>query len=304
MNLAELLVVFVISLLLWSRLCNADLTKLCRDAQCRHPISVARALRAHRSHNGRLLSFNAADTVIVYAKHQEPNQEIWEGEVSGDGQMGYFPRGMVEETTVYEPNPQYSVPTQPGQIKQRTSTPDPEQASSERVMTGEANDKHAQDTDSNSRNSAESLTQQAVPDPVTQWRQEQSSDSGHIKDTQPLSSDEVGNAILDTQDQSRGVASDEYEGRMQEDTSVETNKNEIADIQEQLVAARKRVQILLESRENKGEDIQLGEELDGRNIEELIADARKRVKELVQRLQEEEEEYASEMYDGLSLIHI
>jgi hypothetical protein len=58
------------------------------------------------------LSFNAADTVIVYAKHQEPNQEIWEGEVSGDGQMGYFPRGMVEETTVYEPNPQYSVPTQ------------------------------------------------------------------------------------------------------------------------------------------------------------------------------------------------
>ncbi|XP_077863067.1 uncharacterized protein LOC100373461 [Saccoglossus kowalevskii] len=86
--------------------------KSCADADCKNPISEARALGKHHPRDARFLHFNAEDTIIIFSKNAGKRQDLWGGEVSGKaGLRGYFPKNFVQELKLYEPQPKHVVPT-------------------------------------------------------------------------------------------------------------------------------------------------------------------------------------------------
>uniref|UniRef100_A0A8L0DJK7 SH3 domain-containing protein n=1 Tax=Oncorhynchus mykiss TaxID=8022 RepID=A0A8L0DJK7_ONCMY len=83
--------------------------KMCADAECSHPILIARALEDYYPGDCRFISLRQGQVVYVYALLKDRGNMFWAGSVQGsyygeqEARLGHFPSSVVEETHALMP---------------------------------------------------------------------------------------------------------------------------------------------------------------------------------------------------------
>ncbi|KAL6463387.1 hypothetical protein MHYP_G00277780 [Metynnis hypsauchen] len=83
--------------------------KLCADAECSHPILIARALQDYYPQDCRFIPIRQGQLVYVYAMLKDQGNLFWAGSVQGsyyseqEARLGHFPSSVVEETHALMP---------------------------------------------------------------------------------------------------------------------------------------------------------------------------------------------------------
>ncbi|XP_065833017.1 glutamic acid-rich protein-like, partial [Oscarella lobularis] len=244
-------------------------TKLCRDPLCQEPISIASARRAHRSADGRLLSFNSRDRVKVFAKHEGENKLIWEGEI--DGKRGYFPAVMVEEIEIL--------------------STDLQRVPATGVLGG--------GSPTTVGDSANQLSEPAsdVPASVDQWRKEQekpvegmdlpegSSAREIMIEKEETTGDDGGHDNDKEQDSEAAGAPEEIAVQPESVEAPSSVSQELRNAQQQLEELKEKKSVIAMADEI---GVPLSPNMDRNDIEKQFVEAQKRVEELLARRTKEE----------------
>ncbi|KAI5608336.1 melanoma-derived growth regulatory protein precursor, partial [Silurus asotus] len=83
--------------------------KLCADAECSHPILIARAIQDYYPQDCRFIPIHQGQLVYVYAMLKDQGNLFWSGSVQGsyygeqEARLGHFPSSIVEETHALMP---------------------------------------------------------------------------------------------------------------------------------------------------------------------------------------------------------
>ncbi|XP_076867156.1 melanoma-derived growth regulatory protein [Brachyhypopomus gauderio] len=83
--------------------------KRCADADCSHPILIARALQDYYPQDCRFIPIRQGELVYVYAMLKGRGNIYWAGSVQGsyygeqEARLGHFPSSVVEETHALMP---------------------------------------------------------------------------------------------------------------------------------------------------------------------------------------------------------
>ncbi|XP_066518154.1 melanoma-derived growth regulatory protein [Hoplias malabaricus] len=83
--------------------------KLCADAECSHPILIARAIQDYYPQDCRFIPIRQGQLVYVYAMLKDRGNLFWAGSVQGsyyseqEARLGHFPSSVVEETHALMP---------------------------------------------------------------------------------------------------------------------------------------------------------------------------------------------------------
>ncbi|XP_020642848.1 melanoma-derived growth regulatory protein [Pogona vitticeps] len=83
--------------------------KLCADAECDHPISMAVALQDYIAPDCRFINIQRGQVVYVFSKLKGRGRLFWGGSVQGDyygdqaARLGYFPSSVVQENQYLKP---------------------------------------------------------------------------------------------------------------------------------------------------------------------------------------------------------
>ncbi|KAJ0004501.1 hypothetical protein NQD34_010715 [Periophthalmus magnuspinnatus] len=83
--------------------------KLCADAECSHPILIARALQDYYPGDCRFIPIRQGQLVYVYAMLKDRGNLFWAGSVQDsyygqqEARIGHFPSSVVEETHALMP---------------------------------------------------------------------------------------------------------------------------------------------------------------------------------------------------------
>ncbi|XP_053257776.1 melanoma-derived growth regulatory protein isoform X2 [Podarcis raffonei] len=97
--------------LVWGRQQMGKLAdkKLCADAECDHPISIAVALHDYIAPDCRFIHIQRGQVVYVFSKLKGRGRLFWGGSVQGDyygeqpARLGYFPSSVVQENQYLKP---------------------------------------------------------------------------------------------------------------------------------------------------------------------------------------------------------
>ncbi|XP_053124505.1 melanoma-derived growth regulatory protein [Hemicordylus capensis] len=83
--------------------------KLCADAECSHPISIAVALQDYVAPDCRFIHIQRGQVVYVFSKLKGRGRLFWAGSVQGDyygeqpARLGFFPSSVVQESQYLKP---------------------------------------------------------------------------------------------------------------------------------------------------------------------------------------------------------
>ncbi|XP_061453754.1 melanoma-derived growth regulatory protein [Rhineura floridana] len=83
--------------------------KLCADAECNHPISIAVALQDYIAPDCRFIHIQRGQVVYIFSKLKGRGRLFWGGSVQGDyygeqpASLGYFPSSVVRENQYLKP---------------------------------------------------------------------------------------------------------------------------------------------------------------------------------------------------------
>ncbi|KAJ7304491.1 hypothetical protein JRQ81_012059 [Phrynocephalus forsythii] len=83
--------------------------KLCADAECDHPISIAVALQDYIAPDCRFINIQRGQIVYVFSKLKGRGRLFWGGSVEGDyygeqaSLLGYFPSSVIQERQYLKP---------------------------------------------------------------------------------------------------------------------------------------------------------------------------------------------------------
>ncbi|XP_014379043.1 melanoma-derived growth regulatory protein isoform X2 [Alligator sinensis] len=83
--------------------------KLCADADCSHPISIAVAVQDYVAPDCRFLHVQRGQVLYVFSKLKGRGRLFWGGSVQGDyygeqpARLGYFPSSVVQESHYLKP---------------------------------------------------------------------------------------------------------------------------------------------------------------------------------------------------------
>ncbi|KAL2095110.1 hypothetical protein ACEWY4_009829 [Coilia grayii] len=83
--------------------------KMCADAECSHPILIARARQDYYPQDCRFIPLRQGQLVYVYAMLKDRGSLFWAGSVQGsyygeqEARLGHFPNDLVEETHALMP---------------------------------------------------------------------------------------------------------------------------------------------------------------------------------------------------------
>ncbi|XP_074872305.1 melanoma-derived growth regulatory protein [Carettochelys insculpta] len=83
--------------------------KLCADADCSYPISIAMAVQDYVAPDCRFISIQRGQVVYVFSKLQGRGRLFWGGSVQGDyygehpARLGFFPSSVVQESHYLKP---------------------------------------------------------------------------------------------------------------------------------------------------------------------------------------------------------
>ncbi|KAJ8955169.1 hypothetical protein NQ318_009062 [Aromia moschata] len=98
---------------------NAQISdkRLCVDADCKEPVSLAKTLLRYSSPDPRLLSFAPNEQITIYSKEAGSQSNLWGAEIRG--KRGYVPKNLVREYKVFK-KPQLLVDTE---LKHKSQVP-------------------------------------------------------------------------------------------------------------------------------------------------------------------------------------
>ncbi|CAM4614362.1 melanoma-derived growth regulatory protein [Lepidochelys kempii] len=83
--------------------------KLCADADCSHPISIAVAVQDYIAPDCRFMTIQRGQVVYVFSKLKGRGRLFWGGSVQGDyygehpARLGFFPSSVVQESQYLKP---------------------------------------------------------------------------------------------------------------------------------------------------------------------------------------------------------
>lgn len=83
--------------------------KLCADAECDHPISIAVAVQDYVAPDCRFIHIRRGQVVYVFSKLKGRGRLFWGGSVQGDyygeqpARLGFFPSSVVQENQYLKP---------------------------------------------------------------------------------------------------------------------------------------------------------------------------------------------------------
>ncbi|XP_053865690.1 melanoma-derived growth regulatory protein [Malaclemys terrapin pileata] len=83
--------------------------KLCADADCSHPISIAVAVQDYIAPDCRFVPIQRGQVVYVFSKLKGRGRLFWGGSVQGDyygehpARLGFFPSSVVQENQYLKP---------------------------------------------------------------------------------------------------------------------------------------------------------------------------------------------------------
>ncbi|XP_027034428.1 melanoma-derived growth regulatory protein isoform X4 [Tachysurus fulvidraco] len=83
--------------------------KLCADAECSHPILIAKAIQDYYPQDCHFIPIHQGQLVYVYSMLKDRGNLFWSGSVQGsyygeqEARLGYFPSSVVEETHALMP---------------------------------------------------------------------------------------------------------------------------------------------------------------------------------------------------------
>uniref|UniRef100_A0A674JQP4 MIA SH3 domain containing n=2 Tax=Terrapene triunguis TaxID=2587831 RepID=A0A674JQP4_9SAUR len=83
--------------------------KLCADADCSHPISIAVAVQDYIAPDCRFIPIQRGQVVYVFSKLKGRGRLFWGGSVQGDyygehpARLGFFPSSVVQENQYLKP---------------------------------------------------------------------------------------------------------------------------------------------------------------------------------------------------------
>ncbi|KAM9113016.1 melanoma-derived growth regulatory protein [Pangshura tecta] len=83
--------------------------KLCADADCSHPISIAVAVQDYVAPDCRFIPIQRGQVVYVFSKLKGRGRLFWGGSVQGDyygehpARLGFFPSSVVQESQYLKP---------------------------------------------------------------------------------------------------------------------------------------------------------------------------------------------------------